>query len=76
MLWIKDPKTKISSVTLTVFIWTAVVGLTKVLLSGNTIGTWSFGTFTGLDFAALMSAVSGLYGWRKKQEKDAAKASE
>ena len=69
-MWLKDPKTGKKSVTLTLFLIAFMVAITKVLLAGLTIKELSFGAFTGADFAAVVGAMGGVYGFRKFTDKD------
>lgn len=64
-MWIKDPKTKEKSATLTFFGVGFGVALVKLLLSGISFGSFSFGTFPGSEFAIVVGAVGGLYTARK-----------
>jgi len=66
-MWIRDPKTKEKSVTVTLLVATWIVGAFKVLFSGMTILGMTFGQFSGVDFGALLTSVAGIYGWRKHQ---------
>jgi len=69
MFYLKDPKTGQLSVTLTLLISTFAIALIKVLLAGITINNFSFGEFTGTDFAAMIGAVGAIYGFRKHTDK-------
>jgi TRAP-type C4-dicarboxylate transport system permease large subunit len=63
-MWIKDSEgTK--SVTLTVVVATLGVALGKLLLSGMVIKGIEMGTFTGTDFAAVVTPVFALYWGRR-----------
>jgi hypothetical protein len=68
MKWMKDPKTGKSSVSVTLLFLTTCVGLVKLLLADMTFGSIAFGAFSAIDYATLISANAGLYGWRKKQD--------
>ena len=68
MMWIKEPKTKEPSVTLTLLVLTWIVGIINILLSNNTILHINFNSFNGVDFGALMASMSSIYGVRKYQE--------
>ena len=67
--WLKDPKTKERSATLTLLVYGYFVCLAKLLVSGVIIGTTQLGTFTGVDFAAAVGALGALYGVRKYTDK-------
>lgn len=66
--WINDPKTGKKSVTVTLTFYTIIVACIKVLLSGLTIGNLTFSQFSGVDFAAMITASGGIYGWNKHQK--------
>lgn len=66
MFWIKDPKTKKKSVTLTFFTIAFLIACGKLALSGIK----GFETFTGADFAAVIGAAGALYSFRKHTDKD------
>lgn len=63
-MWIKDSKGE-KSVTLTVVISTLLVALGKLLVAGLTIKGITFGTFSGTDFAAVVTPVFALYWGRR-----------
>jgi hypothetical protein len=65
MTWLKDPKNNTKSVTLTLLVVSFVVALIKLLMSGVTIGTTVFATFTGSDFATVVGVVGAIYWGRK-----------
>lgn len=67
-MWIKEPKTKEPSVTLTLLVLTWLVGVIKIILSGNTFFNIHFNSFNGIDFGALLASMSSIYGVRKHQE--------
>lgn len=69
-MWIKDPKTKEKSVTVTLLICGYTVALSKLLFAGFTFGDYSFGQFSGTDFAAVVGALGTIYGFRKFTDKD------
>jgi len=69
-MWIKDPKTKEQSVTVTLLIITFVVALTKLLLAGSSMGSFTFGAFSGGDFSQIVGTVGALYGVRKFTDKE------
>ena len=65
-MWIKDPKTGEKSVTLTVFMSTFTVAIIKLAFAGIAItDKINFGAFSGSDFAAVITAAGGVYGFRK-----------
>jgi membrane associated rhomboid family serine protease len=63
--WIRDPKTKERSATLTLLIYGYFVCVAKLLVSGVIVGTVNLGAFSGIDFAAAIGALGALYGVRK-----------
>jgi len=69
-IWINDPKTGKSSVTLTLFLIGFFVGTAKLALSALTIYGMSFETFSGADYAAVIGAVGAIYGFRKYTDKN------
>lgn len=69
-MWIKDPKTKEKSVTLTLFVAGFAVALAKLALSGITISTFKVEAFTGVDFAAVVGALGGVYALRRINKTD------
>jgi len=64
-VWIRDPKTSKSSVTLTLLVIAFFVSIIKLLLSGMTIQGISLGEFSGTDFATVVGSIGALYGFRK-----------
>ena len=66
-LWLTDPVTGQKSVTLTFFIVGFIVCLSKMIFSGVTIGTFSLSLFSGIDFAAAVGALGGVYVLRRNQ---------
>lgn len=69
-MWIKDPKTGKKSVTLTILMTTFVVAITKLALSGFAVNAaLTFEKFSGADFASVIAAVGGIYGFRKFTDK-------
>jgi len=64
-MWFKDPKTGEKSVTLTLFVVAFFICCLKLLLAGMTIGKFTMGAFSGVDFAAITTAIGGIYGFRK-----------
>jgi len=69
-MWFKDPKTGKKSATLTFFIIAFAVAIVKILLADLTIKGFAFGSFSGTDFATVIAAVGGVYGFRKFTDKD------
>jgi len=72
-MWIKDPKTGESSVTLTMFVIGFIIATIKLLLSGILIGDVHLQPFTGGEFAAAVTALGAIYALRKhtdSQKKD------
>lgn len=65
-MYLKDPKNGLPSVTLTAFALGFAVALTKLLISGMQIGTYQMSPFSGVDFAAVVSSLGGLYWARRK----------
>jgi hypothetical protein len=63
--YLKDPKTKKESVSLTFFVLGFLVATLKLLLSGLVIRYIQFGVFGGGDFAAVVGALGALYAARK-----------
>lgn len=68
-MWIRDPKTKESSVTLTAFVVGFGVAILKLALSGITLGPVVFFPFSGGDFAAVVGAVGAIYWARRTSPK-------
>ncbi len=71
-MWMEDPKTNEPSVTMTLMVVGVLVAILKLLMSGVTINGFAMSTFTGVDFAAVVAALGGVYGWRKKMDNDSA----
>lgn len=72
-MWIKDPES--GSVTLTVFITGFIICTGKLLLSGIKTDIITFEQFSGVDYAAALAALGGIYVMRKnrtihKKDKD------
>lgn len=67
-MWIKDPKTKGPSVTLTMFVLGFVVAVFKLLISGLTVGGFSMSPFTGGEFAAAVGALGSIYVLRRNMK--------
>lgn len=53
------------STTLTVFVIGFITVNIKLLISGLTIGDYTMSTFTGVDYAAALSALGGIYVMRR-----------
>ena len=68
-MWFKDPKTDEKSVTVTLLTITFIIALAKIMVSGMTIGGFKMAAFSGVDFAAMIGAVGGVYGFRKHTDK-------
>jgi hypothetical protein len=64
-IWITDPRTKEPSVTLTAFVVGFVVCLFKLIFSGIAIGSIKLAIFTGVDFAAAITALGGVYSLKQ-----------
>ena len=64
-MWLKDPKTKEKSVTLTLFVIAFVIACVKLLIANMVINKISLGAFTGTDFAAVVGAAGAIYTARK-----------
>ena len=67
-MWIKDPKTKKKSATLTLFTIGFLIACVKLLLSGIVIQGFTFSSFTGGDFASVIGSLGIIYGGRKYME--------
>lgn len=66
MRYLKDPKTKQPSVTLTAFVSGFTVAVFKLLMSGVQItATYKFPEFNGVDFAAVVGALGAVYAMRR-----------
>lgn len=65
MLWLKDPKTKEPSVTLTLLVVGFIVAVAKLLVSGITLQTITLSQFTGGDFATVVGSLGALYWGRR-----------
>lgn len=66
MFYLKDPKTKEPSVTLTAFVLGMGVAIFKLLISGLTIKAFKMDVFNGVDFAAVVAALGSVYVLRRK----------
>jgi len=42
----------------------------KLIVSGLTIGGFTMSQFTGVDYAAAVAALGGVYSWNKKNRID------
>jgi len=60
MKWLAEPEGK-SSVTLTAFVTGFMVCLFKLVFSGVAIGNFKLAIFSGVDFAAAITALGGIY---------------
>ena len=67
-IWLRDPKTKEKSVTLTIFVLAAVVAIFKLLVSGVALGSYSMSAFSGTEFAAVLASVGAIYWGRKNTD--------
>lgn len=63
--WIVDPKTKEPSVTLSAFVVGFCICLVKLVCSGISIGTFKVAIFSGVDFAAAVTALGGVYSLKQ-----------
>jgi hypothetical protein len=63
--WIPDPQTKQPSVTVTAFVLGFLTCLIKLIASGLAIGSVKIAIFSGVDFAAAITALGGVYGLNK-----------
>ena len=66
-LWLRDPKSKKKSATLTLLVVGFITILGKLLLSDVTIHGVHFNYFSGGDFALAIGALGGLYVGRRFQ---------
>lgn len=64
-MFIKDPKTKEPSVTVTAFCLGFVVATVKLLFSGVVVAGVTLAPFSGSDFAAVVGALGSVYVARK-----------
>lgn len=64
-LWLKDPKSKEPSVTLTLLVSGFLVATAKLLVSGITLQTITLSQFTGGDFATVVGSLGALYWGRR-----------
>lgn len=58
------------SVTVTAFVIGFLVASAKLLFSGMTVGDLTLSPFTGVDFAATMSALGVIYTLRRNKAED------
>jgi len=65
MRWMKDPKTKEESVTVTMLSITFAVALVKLIVADMTFGKLTMGGFDGQNFALIVGTMSTLYWGRK-----------
>lgn len=74
MFYMQDPKTKEPSPTLTMMFIGVCVALLKLLLSDATVLGVHLSTFSGVDFAAVVTPFLALYGHKRQvfagQEKE------
>jgi hypothetical protein len=68
-VWLKDPKTKKPSVTLTLMVVGFMLAAVKMFISGMTISSFTLDKFSGTDFAAAVGALGIVYAWRKQMDK-------
>lgn len=68
-MWLKDPKTKEKSVTLTLLVIGFLVSTAKLAVSGITYNKFSMGDFAGAEYSLALGALAGLYAYRRKSEK-------
>lgn len=64
-MWLTDPKDKQPSVTLTLFVGGFIICLLKLIGSGIVIGPITLSPFSGVDFAAAVGALGGVYALRR-----------
>jgi hypothetical protein len=67
-MWIKDPKSKEPSVTLTVFVVGFVVATVKFLVAGLGILGLQVAALSGTDYAAAITALGAIYWARRNVE--------
>lgn len=68
-MWIKDPKSNKSSVTLTLLVYGFVIATAKLLVSGVEFSDFKFGEFNGTEYSTALAALAGLYWARKRDSK-------
>lgn len=66
MMYFKDKKTGKPSVTLTMFVLGFVTVTLKLLLAGITLGSIVIAPFSGIEYAAAIAALGGVYTLRKR----------
>ncbi len=64
-MYLTDPKTGKKSVTLTLFVFGFAIATLKLLVSGLVIHGFKMGDFNGVDYAAAIAALGGVYTLRK-----------
>jgi hypothetical protein len=69
-MWVKDPKTKEPSVTLTLLVSGFCVAVLKLVVSGISVGPATLAPFTGGDFAAVVASLGAIYAARKHTDKE------
>jgi uncharacterized membrane protein YidH (DUF202 family) len=67
-MWLRDPQNGRESVTLSLLVYGVGLASFKLLVSDLKILGIQFPSFNGSDFALVLGAVAGLYGWRKHQK--------
>lgn len=66
MRYLRDPKTKQPSVTLTAFVTGFVIAAAKLAMSGVQItASYKIPEFNGVDFAAVVGALGAIYAMRR-----------
>jgi len=64
--WVPHPTSKKKSVTLTMFVYGAIVCFAKLIFSGVQVGNlFTLSQFSGVDFGAAMGALGGIYAMRR-----------
>jgi hypothetical protein len=53
------------SVTMTMFVLGCLVAFAKLLFAGMVIGKFAMGAFSGIDAAAFITALGGVYAYRR-----------
>lgn len=64
-MWLTDPQSKEPSVTLTAFVIGFITCLFKLVFSGVAVGNFKLAIFTGVDFAAAITALGGVYSLKQ-----------
>ena len=67
-MWLKDPKTKEPSVTLTAFATGFLIAVLKLAVSGVAVAGFTAEQFSGGDFAAVVGALGAIYTMRRNVE--------